>query len=606
MNDWRIRDGLVLFLLSLQPVAGMCTDRVVAESVVSNRVADELLADELLADSALALLPDSTLGFVWIRNVDGMDAKVSAFMRQFGIPLPSPMKFLKFATGLGPGIDGQHDLVVALLASDKEFETNLPVVLLPVDAYEKLAASVRGDETGEICRVTISGEDVLIARNRTHAMLMNVEHRKAMGRLLSQRPKLLQTVRPLRTWLVDQDMAIFIAPKSMDNWFALDRQVGQKQKNFGRNVEQAPMGEMIKQVRKVFDIYRNVLDATEARVETSGLGVSIDGQSNLKISAKLTLAKTSEVAQFRFAPLDRRQLITVGQSGSDVAAVAGTMPDGFGELIAKMSRRLNQRYPDLEGYGDFQRADWDKLEQSYRATCAGIQAISMVLRVPQETEPLISGFHGLLQVEDASAYLASYQQALKLNNELLKQTRSDIKMISEYSPVTIADVDGIKVVADVAAATGDQNNLFWQATLNHLFGKDGKLMMHLLAVDPTHVILSTAAQGNLVRLVGDYQAGNWQETSPQRGDSLAPTTLKLVDDHSPWIAVVSPRGSVQWLTRWMKALMGHLSESPKIPPFPPTPPIGVSFALQEGHAEVNLVLPAKTLEGFAEFIQAVE
>ena len=283
------------------------------------------------------------------------------------------------------------------------------------------------------------------------------------------------------------------------------------------------------------------------------------------------------------------------------------MPKGWGELIAKVSRRLLQRFPDLEGYGDFEQADWDQVEQSYRATSAGVQAISFMMQVTREEEPLLSGFYGVVQVEDATAYLASYQQALELNNDLVERSTSDIKLTSEYAPVTLVDVTGIKVVADIASASGDQNNPFWQATMDNLLGDDGKLTMHLLAVDKSHVLVSTAEEKNLIRFLRDFQAGKRQQKSIRIGDPSLPTTLQLIEEDKPWIAIVSPRGSVQWLRRWMKAMMGELSdELQQLPPFPPTPPIGISFSLVEGCCELDLVLPSETLNAIAEFVQATQ
>jgi len=629
-----------LLLASLLAVSWLSAERTSAQSTDAESTRAE---EEVRDDSALALLPDETLGFVWVRNVEDMDVKIAAFMQRFGVPLPSPLKFLKFATGLSAGIDADRDLLVALLppgAGSRDFR---PLVLLPVDDYGKLAASVRGDASGEICRVTISGEDVLIARDRSHALLMNVEHRTTMTHLLKREPQLLATLRPLNPWLETNDLAVVVSPVGMKVLFALGRKgLAQSQQHFEQSIEQVPMEALVAQVRQSFAIYRAVLDVTDAQVESSALGVKIGKQSQLKIGARLILAKNSEFAQFRFAPLDRRRLksgqallldlshskgspeqaptrgVTQKSKGEDaevaksgnqgeayVAAVAGTIPKGWGELIAKVGCRLNQRFPDLEGYGRFEQADWDKVEQSYRAMSAGVRAISLVMRVVREDEPLLSGFYGVLQVEDAAAYLASYRLALKLDNELVQRSSCDIKLLSELSPVTVAGAEGIKVVTDIAAATGDQNNLVWRAILNNFLGADGKLKMHLLAVDKTHVILSTAVEDNLARLVGDFRADGRQEKPAPIGAFSLQTTLGMITKDSSWVATVSPRGTVQWITRWMKVLMDQFGQPLQIPPFPPTPPIGFSFNLVQTHCEVDMVLPAETLDGLAKFIQSV-
>ena len=237
-------------------------------------------SDPVGADRGLALLPENAVGFVWIRNVEDADKKISAFLQRFDVSLPSPLKFLKFATGLGAGIDGGGDLLVALLPPEEGSRGYQPIVLLPVDDYGKLAAAVRGDASGEICRITISGEDVLIAHKHRHALLMNVEHRATMARLLAREPQLLESVRPLSTWLADNDLAVVVSPTGMKALFALGRQgLEQSQQHFEQTIEPVPMEELVAQIRQTFEIYRAVLDATNAQVESSALGIAIDWQS---------------------------------------------------------------------------------------------------------------------------------------------------------------------------------------------------------------------------------------------------------------------------------------------------------------------------------------
>ncbi len=601
MCIWRLRYRVILLWVCLPAIVGLDARCVCA---------DPLGPDGALADGALVLLPADTVGFLWIRRVEDADAKIAALLQQFGIHLPAPLKFLKFATGLDEGLDSEGDLLVALLPPEPGSQGYQPVVLIPVGDYGKLAASVRGDPSGEICRVTISGEDVLIAHNRSHALIMNMEHRATMERLLARKPRLLDSVRPLSTWLIDNDLAVVASPTGMKVLFAQGREgLDRSQRHFEQSIEQVPMEDLVAQARQTIAVYRAVIDTTDAQVEASALGVSIDMQSRVKVSMRLILAKTSEPAQFQFSPLDRKQLETGGQTGACVVALAGTMPKGWGDSFAKVCRRLLQRFPDLEGYGDFERSDWDKVEQSYRATWAGIQEFSFAMRETGEEEPLLSGFYGVLQVEDASDYLASYQRALKLNNELVERSTSDIKLISEFTPTKVADATGLQVVADIAGATGDQNNPFWQETLENLLGKDGKLKMQLLAVDKSHVLLSTAEGNKLSRFVRSFQAGNQpdrsgQDRSGRAGDSSLPTTLQWLEEDSSWIVSISPRDALQWFRRWMKAMMG--GKSIDLPPFPATPPIGVSVALMGGGCQVDLVLPSETLNGFAEFFEDLE
>ena len=138
-------------------------------------------------------LPKDTLGFVAVHDLQSVDAKVTAFMQIFEVPMPSPLTFLKIFTGMGEGIDQQGDLVVAILPADDGGWDFRPLVLLSVTDYAALAESVQADASGEICRVAIGGEDVLIAKKDDFAVLMNVEDRTSLEQLLGQAPKPLDT-----------------------------------------------------------------------------------------------------------------------------------------------------------------------------------------------------------------------------------------------------------------------------------------------------------------------------------------------------------------------------------------------------------------------------
>jgi hypothetical protein len=605
----RIRYGFVTLLLSLLMVDFACAvDEPIGDENLSDKnLTDRAVAEGAMADGAVALLPDDMLGFLWIRSMADVDVKASAWMQQFGISFPSPLEFLQIATRFDQGVDDQRDFLLALLPLKADSKEYIPVVLLPVTDYEVLAASVRADESGEICRVTISGEDVLMAHNRGHAMLMNIEHRATMERLLVRAPRLLKSVRPLKSWLADNDMAIVLSPKGMENLFAAGKHgVERSERNFEQSIEQVPMKELVDQVRQTFAIYHVLLKIADAQVESSALGVSIDEHTNVRVGMRLTLTETNPFSQFQFVPIEQSQsglFENKSQEGADVATLMGTIPPGWGNLLAKMSRRLLEQFPELEGYDQFKLADWNKVEQSYQALLAGVQTVSMVMRVVPDDEPLLSGLCGVVQVNDANAYLASYQHALKLNNELVERSRSDIKLLREFSPVTVAGATGIKVVSDIAAASGDQNNPFWQETLSKLLGEEGKLIFHLLAIDQTHMVVSTAGDKNLSRYIREFRTAGQQNISEQIDGSSLSTTMELLEKSSPWILTISPHGTVQWIGRWLEALMGPIGQPHPFPPFPATPPIGISLNLVEGLCKVDLVLPAKTLSGLAEFIQ---
>ncbi|MCG8449355.1 MAG: hypothetical protein MI725_07240, partial [Pirellulales bacterium] len=164
------------------------------------------------ADGVYDYLPEDALGFVTFRNLSEIDTKAQKLTELFEIPLPAPLTFVKLTTGLNEGLHAEGDVLVALLPGATPTSEPEPMVLLPISDYPTFAESIHGDASGEICRVSIAGEDVLVAKDREYALLMNVEHRETLEVLLDMEPKPVADLQPLEPWLAKNDVAVAIMP----------------------------------------------------------------------------------------------------------------------------------------------------------------------------------------------------------------------------------------------------------------------------------------------------------------------------------------------------------------------------------------------------------
>jgi hypothetical protein len=81
---------------------------------------------------------------------------------------------------------------------------------------------------------------------------------------------------------------------------------------------------------------------------------------------------------------------------------------------------------------------------------------------------------------------------------------------------------------------------------------------------------------------------------------------KLLDPKAPWVAVISPRGSVAWFKRILDNIFARLGGGvPPIPEFPDTPPVAISVKLGEGRLSTELVWPVETTQGLVSYIKKV-
>lgn len=563
-----------------------------------------LFAAGVRAEDITDHLPDDALGFVVMHNAEAANDKISKFMQLFDIPMPPPLTFLKFATGLGEGIDQKSDIVIALLPGDAGSRNYRPLVLLPVDDYAALAASVHGDASGEACRVTISGEDVLMAKDGPFAILMNVEHRTTMERLLSLAPKPIEALRPYEGWLETNDVAVVLLAPGVEALLDMGRQgLDEAEQQFSQNMEDAEMEQMVERIEQSFGLYREMMKVTDAAIETVALGLAVDEQTNVRLGLRAVLDKNSGFAKLAFAKSEHAAPLAGLAAAPIVFAGGGALPEGWGDWVAKTGRRIVEQFPKLSGFEDLDKKDLEKMEELYRASSEGVRSMSFVMQLVDEDQPLLSGMYGLIGVEDSSAYLESYKKSIELNNELMQRSSSDIQLEYEISPTTVGDFRGYGISVDIAEAAGDQNNPIFQMMLGDMLGEDGKLKMNMLVIDETNVVFSTAEEDHLLQFISDVQQGaTGLQDSPQNQ-----ITLRLLDKGAPCVTVVSPKGYVEIIARFMNSMMGQFGGgAPTIPDYPDAPPVGFTLNLVDGRWEGDMVLPVEMLKGLAQFIKTAQ
>ncbi len=557
-------------------------------------------SDNALAEGITDYLPDDALGFVQVRNAQTANDKISKLMQLMEVPIPPPLTFLKFSTGLGEGIDQQSDLVVALLPGEVGSLAFRPMVLLPMADYAAFAGSVQGDASGEICRATISGEDVLIARHGPYALLMNVEHRATMEHLLSHEPKQGKTVRLLNDWLEKNDVAVVLLSPGLKALFDLGKRgLDSAEQQFAENFEDAEMEEVLEQLQQSFRFYRIFLDLTDAEVDAAALGLAIDEQTNVRLGMRLVLEKDGQLAQIPPVEPSQKSPLAGYREEPFVGVAGGPIPENWADLMGSMYRRMMEQLSGIYGFEDLTEEDWQELQQVMLNSVEGVESVSMILLPGKEEEPLYDNAFGITKVKDAGQYLESYKKAMERWNDLMAKSTGDIQIEYAISSVTIAGKEGLEIVADVMAAVKDPNVPMMEPMFKAMFGEDGKMHIFVLATDETTVVMGISSKEKTARFI--EQMGS--NTTELYESAEVRATLKLLDPKAPWVALVSPQGTVQWITRWMNLFMGQMGMVPTIPDFPSTPPVGFSLNLVDGRWEADMVLPVKMLQGLARFIK---
>jgi hypothetical protein len=559
------------------------------------------------AESIIEHLPEDAIGFVTVRNLQAANAKAMNIAKMFQDldpdPIPEPLKLVKAATGLGAGLNEQGDLLLAALpGANGPASMPLPMLLVPVSDYAAFAGSVNGDVSGEVCRVTISGEEVLVAKRGSYAVLMNVDNRDRLESLLSSPPKTPAGLQPMTDWLAKIDVAAVLTPSGLDLLTSMGQAglAGQRA-NLDAQLGDPQLGNTLRQLKQTFEMYEAILGFLGAELDSAAVGFAIDDQSNLKLVTQAVLAKGGKLADAKGIEPGKQSPLTPYANEPFVMAAGGPMPPSYGETAARFMREMFQKFPTPYGFEKLTEDQWKEVEAMWGDTMRGLSSMSMCMLPGEGDEPLMSNLYGVFKVEDSAKYLTSYREAMKKWNDLLASTSSDIKLHYETEETEVGGKKALFMSTDVAAAAGDQNVPMFQNMLKAMVGEDGKSKAYLIAADQMTVVMAMSDGKHAAKFLEQFE----KHATGLADAAQVQTAVKLLDPQAPWIAVISPKGCVTWFSRFFDKVIAMTGGVPmlKIPEYPDSPALGISFKVSDGRVNTELVLPKEAIQTLVAYIK---
>ena len=546
-------------------------------------------------------LPEDALGFVLIRNLDEANSKINKLIRTYELPLPAPLDFIKSATRLGGGINMQGNILIALLPAENPSSDLVPMVLLPITDYRKFATSVKGDVSGEICRVSIAEEDVLIAKEDDFALLMNIEHRETLELLLGLEPEPVVDLHPIDAWQSETDVMIALMPTGLKMLLRQGQDaLAQQRVQLEQQLEKPQFAALGHQMKKNLETSEWMLSLVGSHLQLAAVGMRIDSQNNLHLGKRLVLKKDSSLVQ-NTPPLATHISPLAGFANQPfVLAGGGPIPQDWVDTWASFTRKMMERMSEIYGLEDLPPDQWNELEEVYRGMMVGMDNFSLIMLPGEEGQPLFSNIYGIAKVQDAEQYVQNYMKSTELWNAITAQSTSDILLVRAVHPKEVDGAKGCEIVVDVADAASDPNVPIFNWMLKSMFGEGGKMHQLLLAIDQNTLVYTMGEEEDILSLM---QQARHNEMGLSN-NSAVQVTVALLQDDAPWILLISPSGCVRWTDRLMKEILVHLREgSVTIPEFDACPPIGVSVGLNQRRLECDMVWPAETLQALAVYIK---
>jgi hypothetical protein len=553
-----------------------------------------------LAADITEYVPENALGFAVVRNMAATSAKLESLAGKFQAPLPPPLAFFKLQTGFGKALKEDGDLLVALLPPRDEFGSPGPMALVPVMDYAAFVKTFDGDPSGEVCPVTVSGEDVLVAKRGEYAVFMNPEYRDEMQRIVSAQPKPLESVTAMGDWLGTVNGGLVLLPAGAKMLLVMAHQeLSSGRSAVEQQFEELEMDEELATLQAAFEVYGKLLGFVGDEVTSAALGVRIEDSGNVLLGIRGVARQDGHLAELGAIRRGQAPLAGVPE-GPYVIAGGAPWPAELSEAMLKFSIDFMKSMPAIYGLQGAPEEDLQKLEASLHKAFAGLKHVSFVVRPGEGDEPIYSNMFMMLNVESAGEYIENYKESIKLWNEISSTQETKPAFKYEFSEDTVAGQPGLAIVMDFAAMMGDAALGPGQQAMEVMFGEGGKMRAYVALVDDDTVLVGYSAKQGVEQMVDRLRNGEASLASGAAELSAA----RLLPDEAPFVAVISPQGCVNWFRRMINAMVQVFGAGgPPIPDYPETPPIGIAIGLQGRVVETDVVFPAEMIDGLSMYIK---
>jgi hypothetical protein len=537
----------------------------------------------------LQVVPDDAVAFVLVNRLGQTNDKITALAKRLKMDLPgSPLEMIKGAVGAEKGLAPKGSFAIAAFAGEDESDKPRPLIYVPVTDYQAFIDQLQPEDASEgISKITAkNGKAMLAGKRGNYAILAGSEDRAVLQRALKAKKSLATWAEPLTGWLAENDGAAVLTGHGIKLVSAKARQGLEAAK---QNLGNLPP-EAAQLVGKFFDAAENFFKSVETDVSYAGLAIRLDQGGSLHVNARASFQQGSGFARAGAKVSAPPGGPVAGlPSGPFVFALGGTLPKDGMQGIVRMNLEMMKA-----GGQNIPEESLKKLEKVYLQMLTGMSAMSMVLQVGKENQPVLANFAAAIQIKNATAYMAEYEKSIAVMNEVVKELNLPFLPTYEVKKVTVSGKPALQLSADFAAALGVPEEM--QKMMQSLFGPDGKMTISVAARDDKTIVMRyTGAQG-LKGLLDGKDKG-------LSSDPGVVQATKALPAGAQWALYLSPKGTTEFANRMVKAFSPFPLE---VPSFPATPPVAIGARISAESFEVHVVIPSGVLDNAGEYGQQLK
>jgi hypothetical protein len=560
------------------------------------------------ADSLLGLVPEGTLGFAAVSRLGEADAKLQKLGQQLQVPIPSLLAQAKQASGLGKGLDEKGAAMLAVLpaAGEGAFDSP-PIVLLylPVTDYKEFLAPLKNAKSDEhgVTEANLLDGTFVVAQKSGYAVFAEPKHLAALRKAVAAPSRTAADLKPLEAWLAENDATVVITRAGVELLCKkVQEELTKVRQMFAQMGATNPeFAEQMKPAIAVFGIYESMFKMAETNVRTVALAAKIDAQGNVQLVKRVRALPGGPLAKIMTGVKPGAANPLAGLPGGEfVVAGGGAVPEGLMQALMDFSVQMMKVMPQMYGLDDEQIG---KLMDASKLTVQGIRGMAMSLAVGKGKEPAFSRMAGVMEVDDAAVYLKNYRKYMEISLEVMKGAKQPAMFDMAGTSVKDIQIEGLPAIEVMMKMNFKQPGMEtaeFGKIMRAMFGDEGSVPFYMVAADKHTIVIAytskdRAAEG--VRAVKSKQAG-------LSADAGVAKTAALLLPKAQWVGYWSPKGTVAFVSQIVESF-GPGPGAEKIPAFPDSPPVGMAVKVADGELWGQLVVPAATAKGIADYVKKI-
>jgi hypothetical protein len=545
------------------------------------------------ADDVLSVIPENALGFVVVRNARHTSDKIADLTEKLNVTTPNLLASVQSLTGLAEGVSFDGDVALALVTDRADGDAPVPVLILPVSDFDAFVKSLNGVKADDgIYMMTLARKPCVAILKGDFAVIAEASNQAILKVIASNTTGVSSQLESIASWTRKTDVFVVGLPRGiamvqrgiLSGLAVLKLQIKQQ----GQQGETAITG---------LEIYEQLFGAADREIALIAAAVRLNDTGDIHLLSR-TIPKPDGVLT-RLSANDKPvegDLFRGIPPGKFVIAAGGVYPASVMKDMTDWSMQIIKSWPGTP-LNEQQASEFTALVLK---SVQGLQGMSMSMRVSAEGEPLYGNMVLALHVDDADAYMETYQTTIEKMVEIGRDSGSPF-FDYEVSRFDVNGLQGLQLTMDmdamIALQPGPQGPQ--KAMMRAMFGEDGKMRIYLASADKNTILGTYVSAQHLVSAVADLRSGMASFSrmpDVEKVHGLLPTDATMV---GYW----SIGETVNFLRATLKSAVFNLSVA--IPDFPETLPIGMAVSISDGGIESDMVVPFDVSKTIADFVRAI-